>query len=78
MRAALETFAATLVEQGMPVHEVRSILEADDPTTVRHQLELHRERLAERLDEQRRTVDRLERLLVEGAGDRRAVHARTA
>ena len=78
MRAAPETLAATLVEQGMPMEEVRSVLEAEDPTTVRHHLELHRERLAEQLDEQRRMVDRLERLLVEGAGDRQAVHARTA
>lgn len=78
MRAAPETLAATLFEQGMPMEEIRSLLEAEDPTTVRHHLELHRERLAERLDEQRRTVDRLERLLVEGAGDRHAVQARSA
>ena len=78
MRAVPETLVATLVERGMPVQEVRSILEAEDPATVRHHLELHRERLAERLDEQRRAVDRLERLLVEDVGDRHVLHARTA
>ena len=78
MRASPDAVAATLVEQGMPVEEIGSLLSAEDPAIVRRHLELHRERLAERLDEQRRAVDRLERLLVEGAGDRQVVHARTA
>jgi hypothetical protein len=55
---------ATLIEQGMPVDEVRAVLDAADPMTVRRHLELHRERLAERLDEQRQTVDRIEWLLL--------------
>jgi DNA-binding transcriptional MerR regulator len=56
---------ATLIEQGMPVDEVRAVLDAADPMTVRRHLELHRERLAEQLDAQRRAVDRLERVLLE-------------
>ena len=68
MRAApeaVESVGGALLEQGMPVEEVRSILDADDPAVVRRHLELHRERLAERLEERLRTVDRMERLLLE-------------
>jgi hypothetical protein len=54
---------ATLIEQGMPDDEVRAVLSAHDPTIVRRHLELHRERLAERLAEQRAAVDHAESLL---------------
>jgi hypothetical protein len=53
-----------LIEQGMPDEEVRAVLSARDPVVVRRHLELHRERLTERLAEQRAAVDRVERLLV--------------
>jgi hypothetical protein len=53
----------TLLRQGMPSYEIRSMLGADDFETVRRYLELHRERLAERLNDELRAVDRVERLL---------------
>ncbi len=49
----------------MPSEEVGLILQADDPELIRHHLELHLERLQERLADQRRTVRMLEQLLVE-------------
>jgi hypothetical protein len=54
----------TLSEQGMPSREIAAILEADRGQLVRQYLELHRERLEEHLADQRRTLARLERLLV--------------
>jgi DNA-binding transcriptional MerR regulator len=42
----------TLRRQGMPLAEIRAVLSADDPTVVRRHLELHRERMEERLREQ--------------------------
>ena len=49
---------------GMTPEDVAGILEEDDPAVVRRHLELHREVLAERLDEELRTVDRIEGVLV--------------
>jgi hypothetical protein len=54
-----------LIDQGMPWSEIGSILGSDDPELVRHTLELHRERLDERLAEQRAELDRIEPLLLE-------------
>jgi hypothetical protein len=54
---------SALRDQGMPSEEIAAILEAADPRLVHRYLELHRERLAEHLVDQRRTVARLERLL---------------
>jgi DNA-binding transcriptional MerR regulator len=59
----LDGFRETLREQGMPAAEVQLILRSDDPVIVRRYLELHRERLEERLAEQVRTLERLERRL---------------
>jgi len=59
----LNGFRETLREQGMPAAELQSILRSDDPVIVRRYLELHRERLEERLAEQVRTLERLERQL---------------
>jgi DNA-binding transcriptional MerR regulator len=78
MRAApesVQSVGGALLEQGMRVEEVRSVLDAEDPAVVRRHLELHRERLAERLEERLRTVDRLEDLLLERT-DRRRVPVR--
>lgn len=61
---------ATLAEQGMPADEIRTVLGADDPLIVRRHLELHRERLIERLDDERLALDRVERLLI-GTVDQR-------
>ena len=56
---------ATLFEQGMPADEIRAVLGADDALIVRRYLELHRERLIERLVEERLAVDQVERLLMD-------------
>ena len=60
----LDGFGETLREQGMPAAELQAILRSDDPVIVRRYLELHRERLEERLAEQVRTLERLERQLI--------------
>jgi hypothetical protein len=49
---------------GMPRDVVRAVLAAHDPAIARRYLELHREWLRERLDEQERALDRVERALV--------------
>ena len=46
-----------------PSEEIDAILGADDPELVRRYFELHRERLDERLADQRRALARLEQLL---------------
>ena len=45
----------------MPPREIRAVLAADDPLVGRRLLELHRERLGEWLEEQRRLVSSIER-----------------
>jgi hypothetical protein len=55
--------------QGMPSREIRAVMTADDPLLVRRLLELHRERLEEWLEEQRRLAARIERSLVDERGD---------
>jgi len=57
--------ARALRRQEMPSEEISAILRADDPEIVRRYLELHRERLEERLVDHLRTVDRIERLLAQ-------------
>jgi DNA-binding transcriptional MerR regulator len=56
---------STLTRQEMPREEIRAVLAAHEPETVRRYLDLHRERLEERLAEQRRTLADLERFLNE-------------
>jgi hypothetical protein len=46
--------------------EIDAIVEAADPEIVRRYLELHRERLQERLDERLRALDALETHLTNG------------
>ena len=60
----------TLLQQGMPSDEIRAVLRADDRLIVHRYLELHRERLRERLDAERLAADLVERILV-GELDRR-------
>ncbi len=55
--------ARALRHQEMPLQEISAVLSAQDQETRRRYLELHRERLRERLSDQLRTLDRLERLL---------------
>ena len=57
-----------LIDQGMPWTEIGSILGSDGPELVRRTLELHRERLEERLAEQRAELDRIEPLLLGALG----------
>jgi DNA-binding transcriptional MerR regulator len=52
-----------LRRQGMPRQEIRAVLAANDPLMVRRLLELHRERLEEWLEEQRRLVASIEQSL---------------
>jgi phosphoribosylanthranilate isomerase len=56
--------SAVFVEQGMPEDEIRSILEACDPRIVQRHLELHRDRLLERLVDERKAVERVEEALL--------------
>jgi hypothetical protein len=51
----------TLSLSEMPAEGIRAVLSAEDPATVRRFLELHRERLDERVAEQRRRLASLER-----------------
>ena len=48
--------ATALHRSGMPADEVRAILATHDVQLVRRYMELHRERLAERLDDQLREL----------------------
>ena len=52
-----------LRRQGMASREIRAVLASDDPLVVQRLLELHRERLGEWLEEQRRLVVMIERSL---------------
>ena len=54
----------TLMQQGMPSDEIQAVLRSDDPLIVHRYLELHRERLAERLDADRLAVDAIEHALI--------------
>jgi hypothetical protein len=56
--------AGLLRDQLMPAQEIEALLEAGDPAQIRRRLELHAERLQERLVDQLRTLSRLERELV--------------
>ena len=53
----------TLRDQGMPWAEIDAILGTDDPQLVGRYLELHRERLEERVAEQGATLASIESLL---------------
>jgi len=63
MRTEKLDAVATLRRQQMPPDEIRAVLSADDPIVIRRLLELHRERMEEWLEEQRRIVASLERAL---------------
>jgi hypothetical protein len=63
---------SALEDQAMPSEETAAMVRAHDPELVRRYLELHRERLEERLADQQRTIDLLEGLLIaawSGSGD---------
>jgi DNA-binding transcriptional MerR regulator len=60
-----------LRRQGMPSEEIRAVLGPGDPVIARRLLELHRERLEEWIEEQRRLLDEVARELATGSVDRR-------
>jgi DNA-binding transcriptional MerR regulator len=59
--------ARMLWRQGMPPEEIREVLTTNDRELIRRYLGLHRERLDERLADQRRAVAELERRLIKAA-----------
>jgi len=67
--------ARALRRQEMPLEEISAVLTADDPEIVRRYIELHRERLEERLVDHLRTLDRLERLLAKTVAGSTHSHA---
>jgi uncharacterized protein YutE (UPF0331/DUF86 family) len=54
-----------LREHAMPTEEIRAVLSAEDPVIVHRYLELHRERLEERVVEQRRALESVEEVLTQ-------------
>jgi DNA-binding transcriptional MerR regulator len=57
------TVRRILRRQGMPPEEIRAVLAPGDPVIARRLLELHRERLEEWVEEQRRLLAAVERAL---------------
>ena len=57
--------ARALRLEGMPEHEIRAVLDSRDPRLVHRFVELHAERLEERLAARRHALYRLERELIE-------------
>jgi hypothetical protein len=55
----------------MPPDEIRAVLSADDPELVRRYIELHSERMEERLAEWVRTLRRIETSMTNAMFDRR-------
>jgi hypothetical protein len=63
--------AETLRDLQMTSDDISAVIETDDREIVRRHLELQRELLEERLDEQRRALVRVERLLTAAIVERR-------
>ncbi len=61
---------------GMPMDEIRAIVEAHDPALVHRHMKLHGERLQEQLTEQLRALESLEALLAKMMLERRDVENR--
>jgi len=64
-RRSMAWAGETLRRLMMPEAEIRAALATDDPVTLRRYLELHEERLQERVREQQRVLGSLERSLTE-------------
>jgi DNA-binding transcriptional MerR regulator len=62
--------AQALRLEGMPEHEIRAVLDSRDPRFVHRFIELHTERLEERLTARRRALHRLEQILIESVAGR--------
>ena len=67
----------TLRRQRMPLPEIRALLSADDPIIVGRHLELHRERLEERLFEQTALLASIGSTLSDAIAGRSPTLART-
>jgi hypothetical protein len=68
-----------LREQDMPADELRVVLTSSDRESIRHRLELHLERLEERLVSQKQDVEAIGRILgrrLAGPPDARSVRRR--
>jgi hypothetical protein len=63
--------AGALLDYDMPADEIGAVIAADGPEVVHRYLELHRERLEERLEEQRRGLASVERFLAAAIERRR-------
>lgn len=70
-RRSIAWAVGTLHDHEMPADEIRAVLAAEDPEVVRRYLELHRERLQERVANQRRTLVSVERSLTAAILERR-------
>jgi hypothetical protein len=62
-RDALTSVVGTLLDLGMPSQEIAVVVAADQPILVHRYLELHGERLTERLADQLQILARLEQTL---------------
>jgi len=62
-RDALVSAIEVLRDLDMPPDEVDAVVAADQPVIVHRYMELHRERLEERLADQVRTLERVKRIL---------------
>ena len=60
--------AEVLSAQRMPADEIEAVLEAETAEQIRHVLELHAERLRERLFDDLRALERVEGLLTMDVG----------
>ncbi|MGH2590594.1 MAG: hypothetical protein ACRDGW_07345 [Actinomycetota bacterium] len=70
-RCSMAWVVGTLHEHEVPADEIRALIAADDPRVVRRYLELHRERLDERVAERRRGLASVERVLAAAILERR-------
>lgn len=70
-RRSIAWAVGTLHDHEMPADEIRAVLAAEDPEVVRRYLELHQERLQERVAKQRRTLASVERSLTAAILERR-------
>lgn len=70
-RRSIAWAVGTLHDHEMPADEIRAVLAAEDPEVVRRYLELHRERLQDRVANQRRTLVSVERSLTAAILERR-------
>lgn len=69
-RGAPTSVVGTLLDLGMPSHEIGAVVAADQPILVHRYLELHGERLTERLADQLQILAALEQILHRALLDR--------